>query len=168
MAVKYAQGATPVFGTSGRDTIYGDGDTNVLYGERGNDRLYGGEGNDFLSGGLGRDTLTGGAGYDDFYFRGTSTKNSVDVITDYNKQFDTILLSELVFAGLGRANTWMKASAFWQGSKAHDSNDRIIYNSKNGIVSYDPDGTGAEKALPIVNIGKGRKMSAHDFWVDEF
>ena len=58
----------------------------------------------------------------------------------------------------------MKASAFWQGAKAHDSNDRIIYNPKNGIVYYDSDGTGAKEAVPVVKWEQGGK-SAADFFI---
>ena len=166
MAVIYAQGAAPGYGTLGNDIIYGDGASNTLYGNFGRDRLYGGEDNDYLAGGAGRDTLTGGNGYDDFHFGGALSKTSVDIITDYNRKYDTILLSKWTFKDIGRANTWMKPSAFWQGTKAHDSNDRIIYNPKNGTVYYDPDGTGSKEAIPFVKIGAGRNMSSGDFWVE--
>jgi Ca2+-binding RTX toxin-like protein len=169
VGVIYAQGEGITSGTEGADRIYGNELSNELWGNGGNDRLYGGAGNDFLSGSRGRDRLTGGDGYDDFYF-GTSALlgNSYDIITDYNKKYDAIVLSKLSFKDIGRANTWMKPSAFWQGTKAHDSNDRIIYNPKNGIVYYDADGTGSKEAIPFVKIGAGRKMSAGDFWVDPF
>lgn len=155
-------------GTRANDTIYGDRRTNLLYGSSGNDRLYGSGGNDHLDGGTGRDTLTGGAGYDDFYFGTRPKKGVIDVITDYNKKYDSILLSSDIFKGLGSANTWMSDSAFWQGSKAHDADDRIIYNPKNGLVYYDADGIGSKGAVAFVKVGKGKTMSASDFWVDEF
>jgi Ca2+-binding RTX toxin-like protein len=156
------------FGTRGNDRIYGDDRVNMIYADAGNDRLYGGGGNDHLDGEAGRDTLTGGAGYDDFYFGSRPSRNAVDVITDYDKNYDAILLSNDIFKGIGAADKWMKASAFWQGSKAHDRDDRIIYNSKNGLIYYDPDGTGSKGAVPFVKVGKGLKMSASDFWVEEF
>jgi Ca2+-binding RTX toxin-like protein len=152
-------------GTKGNDTIYGDNRWNGLWGEGGNDRIFGGAGDDFLSGGTGRDTLTGGADFDRFVFDTTPDKASVDVIKDYNEKYDSILLADSIFKGTGKANDWMKASAFWQGAKAHDSNDRIIYNPKNGIVYYDSDGTGAKEAVPVVKLGAGRKMSAADFFI---
>jgi hypothetical protein len=74
-------------------------------------------------------------------------------------------LADSIFKGTGKTNDWMKASAFWQGAKAHDSNDRIIYNPKNGIVYYDSDGTGAQEAVPVIKLGAGRKMSAADFFI---
>jgi len=166
MGVFYAEGEETVFGTGGRDTMYGNEGNNRLFGDSGNDRLYGGAGNDYLAGSSGRDTLTGGEGYDDFYFGLSALSKKYDIITDYNKKFDAILLSQYTFAGIGKVNGWMKPSAFWQGTKAHDGNDRVIYNPKNGIVYYDPDGTGSASATPFVKVGAGRKMSAKDFWVD--
>jgi Ca2+-binding RTX toxin-like protein len=162
-------GSHPVVnGTRGNDTLYGDSRDNGLYGFGGNDRLYGGRGDDDLIGHLGRDILSGGAGYDAFWFTTRPNKNAVDVITDYSKKYDTIVLYKDVFQGIGRADAWMTASAFWQGSRAHDSNDRIIYNPNNGTVYYDPDGTGSKEATPFVKIGAGRNMAATDFWVHDF
>lgn len=167
MAVIYAQGTKAALGTDGRDTIYGDAFSNDLWGNGGNDRIYGGAGDDFISGSRGQDRLTGGSGYDTFFFGNSAlSRASTDVITDYNGKYDTISLSKYAFSGLGKADTWMKASAFWQGTKAHDSNDRIIYNPKNGVVYYDADGTGSKDAIAIVKIGAGRKMSSTDFWVE--
>jgi len=167
MAIIYAQGTTVASGTDGPDTIYGNEFANDLWGNGGNDRIYGGAGDDFISGSRGRDRLTGGEGYDGFFFGNSAlSKTSADVITDYNRNYDSIVLSKYAFAGVGKANTWMKSSAFWQGTKAHDSNDRIIYNPKNGTIYYDPDGTGSKEAIPFVKIGAGRKMSSTDFWVE--
>src|SRR4051794_20338034 len=114
MAVIRVGSSSVAAGTSGRDTIYGDARGNTLYGFGGDDRLYGRGGDDDLFGHNGRDTLTGGSGYDNFYFTTRPTKASVDVITDYSKKFDTIVLSQDIFKGLGRAGAWMNSSAFWQ------------------------------------------------------
>lgn len=168
MAVIYAQGTMVASGTDGRDTIYGDELSNQLWGNGGNDRIYGGAGDDFISGSRGRDRLTGGDGYDGFFFGSSALLGtSTDVITDFNKKYDSILLSKYAFAGIGKADNWLKSSAFWQGTKAHDSNDRIIYNPKNGTVYYDADGTGSKEAIPFAKIGAGRKMSSTDFWVED-
>ena len=167
MAVIYAQDTNVALGTNGRDTIYGNALSNDLWGNGGNDRIYGGAGDDFISGSRGKDRLTGGDGYDTFFFGNSAlSRASTDVITDYNSNYDTIGLSKYTFSGIGRANTWMKASAFWQGTKAHDSNDRIIYNPTNGVVYYDADGTGSKDPIAIVKIGAGRTMSSPDFWVE--
>lgn len=90
------------FGTSRSDTIYGNSGVNIIYGDAGNDRIHGNGGNDFLSGEEGRDTLTGGAGSDDFHFGTRPPKTAVDIITDFDKRYDSILLSDNVFKGIGR------------------------------------------------------------------
>lgn len=168
MAVIRANSEGLAVGAGGRDKIYGDSRDNNLFGFGGNDRLYGYGGDDYFFGHQGRDVMTGGAGFDVFHFTTRPSKNSVDVVTDYNKKYDTIALDKLFFKGIGKADGWMKSSAFWQGTKAHDSNDRIIYNSKNGIVYYDSDGSGSKEAVPFVKIGAGRKMAATDFWVVDY
>ncbi len=169
MGTIYAQGSGVTNGTDARDTIYGNDLDNALYGNGGNDRIFGGAGDDFISGSRGRDTLNGGAGSDGFYFGASAlSKSSYDVITDFDKKNDAIALDPLVFSGLGRSESWMKRSAFWQGTKAHDGDDRIIYNPKNGIIYYDADGTGSTKAIPIVKVGAGKKLAASDFWVEHF
>ena len=43
----------------------------------------------------------------------------------------------------------MSSSAFYVGAAAHDSTDRIIYNSDTGALSYDPDGTGLGGRSPV-------------------
>jgi hypothetical protein len=55
---------------------------------------------------------------------------------------------------------------FWKGAKAHDANDRIVYNPKNGALFYDPDGTGAGTAVKIAVLPKKLKTISHkDFFV---
>jgi Ca2+-binding RTX toxin-like protein len=55
---------------------------------------------------------------------------------------------------------------FHKGSAAHDANDRVIYNPKNGALSYDPDGIGAAHAVKIAPLPKKLKgISYHDFFV---
>ena len=92
--------------------------------------LIGGAGNDFLNGGFGNDVLTGGAGKDAFVFDTKPHKSSnKDAINDFKVVDDTIHLDNAAFTKVG-SNGTLKASAFWANTtgKAHDSNDRIIYD----------------------------------------
>jgi Ca2+-binding RTX toxin-like protein len=103
-----------VLGGSGNDTIIGGASGNSLNGKAGNDTIIGNGGNDTLVGGQGADTLTGGAGFDTFQFFASSESNAAatDVITDFTKGSDKIVLNfdadtvlageqEFNFAGLG-------------------------------------------------------------------
>ena len=77
-----------ITGNTKDNTIYAGKAGGVYKGGSGNDTLIGGAGNDRLEGGKGNDTLTGGKGRDTFVY---SYGN--DIITDYNPEEDTLLLS---------------------------------------------------------------------------
>jgi hypothetical protein len=60
----------------------------------------------------------------------------------------------------------LSSKMFWKGAKAHDANDRIIYNPKNGALYYDPDGTGKADPVKIALLTKKMKaLSYKDFFV---
>jgi Ca2+-binding RTX toxin-like protein len=169
-------------GTDSRDVIYGDAkDINFIFGHGGNDRLVagelgdildGGSGNDRIIGGAGkdniygqggRDTLTGGAGNDEFEFDRAPSKASCDRITDFKPGQDKMMLYTNYFKKLEATWTAMKSSEFWKGTKAHDANDRIIYDSKTGALYYDPDGTGTQAQVMFAKVDKNLKLTHRDF-----
>ena len=134
-------------GTAGADIWTGTGGNDTAYGNAGNDRLNGGAGNDILSGGLGTDTLIGGVGSDTFVF--DTAPNSVtnrDTISDFNAAADKISLSRSIFTSL-TPTLALDPTMFVVGTRALDANDYIIYNSANGLLSYDADGNGAGAAI---------------------
>ena len=59
----------------------------------------------------------------------------------------------------------MSSSAFYAGAAAHDSTDRIIYNSNTGALSYDPDGTGAAAAVQFAELSPGLVLTYQDFLI---
>lgn len=156
-------GANSLLGTMGADTIQGLGGADKIQGQAGADVIDGGAGNDTLTGGQGADTVTGGQGYDSFVFN-HPTATGRDLITDFSTTYDTIQLENAVFTALTRTGT-LASSAFWKGSAAHDASDRIIYDPATGVVSYDPDGTGAAAAQQIVKLTTGLALTNSDFVV---
>lgn len=70
----------------------------------GNDKLTGAGGDDILIGGSGNDILTGKGGHDSFIFSGDSGH---DIITDFTKGLDTIVLDGL---STGSTPQWDAAS----------------------------------------------------------
>jgi serralysin len=55
---------------------------------------------------------------------------------------------------------------FWKGAKAHDADDRVIYDPASGALFYDADGTGKAAAVKIAVLSKNLKaMSFRDFLV---
>ena len=127
---------------SGADRITGDGEANRL------------------DGGYGSDTLTGGAGKDVFVF---SQIGGVDTITDFKLSDDHFELSSLAFAALAAGK--LDAADFYKGDVAHDGDDRILYDSATGLISYDADGSGSGQSYAIAQIKAGLALTADHFTV---
>ncbi|MEZ0170414.1 M10 family metallopeptidase [Microvirga sp. TS319] len=142
-------------GGSGNDTITGNSIANILKGGAGADRLDGREGNDVLYGGSGKDVFV-------FDTKPSGTSN-LDRIADFSVTDDTVSLENAVFTKLKAGK--LPSTAFWIGSKAHDSSDRIVYDSTKGDLYYDPDGTGKTASIEFAQVSKGLKMTANDFLV---
>ncbi len=167
-----ANGATIENATGGRhaDKLQGNSAANVLSGGGGADTLLGGAGDDTLRGGGGNDKLSGGAGSDVFVFDSKTGKSAnVDQLTDFNATYDSIRLDNKIFTELGSGSAsrpkMVKADMFVRASKAQDREDRIIYDKTSGALSYDPDGTGAAKAVKIATLDKNLKIGHQDFFV---
>jgi serralysin len=150
-------------GSAERDDIQGLGGRDHLLGEAGADTIEGGDGNDYLYGGLDADILTGGAGRDAFVFN-TSLKAGCDQVTDFTHGYDSFRLENCVFTTLTTTGP-LASSAFWSGSAAHDSTDRVIYNPATGALSYDCDGTGSAAPLQFAQLLPGLSVTASDFTV---
>jgi serralysin len=153
-----------VTGSNFADTITGDSAKNTLSGGGGNDKVSGGAGNDRLSGGLGNDKLTGGLGSDTFKFDSAlNSKTNVDTISDFSVTADRIALAHSIFSGLKAGS--LSADQFHVGSHAHDANDRVIYDSKTGALSYDADGNGHGAAVQFATLKPGLAVDHHDFLI---
>jgi Ca2+-binding RTX toxin-like protein len=143
-----------VTGTTNGDTIRGNSLNNTLNGNSGNDLLEGGSGND---------TLTGGSGADNFRFNSASERT--DRITDYTyQQGDKIQLDDFGFGG-GLTVGALLFSQFNIGSSAFDSSDRVIYNSTNGALFFDVDGTGSNAQVQIATLTTNLPLISSDFTV---
>jgi Ca2+-binding RTX toxin-like protein len=134
--------------------------------------LAGGLGDDVLYGRESHDQLAGGGGKDIFVFdMPPSGRTNVDRIGDFTVRDDTIHFDNEFFKKLGSRGSAdhpakLSSKMFWKGAKAHDANDRIVYNPKNGALFYDPDGTGAGAAVKIAVLPKKLKTISHkDFFV---
>jgi len=156
----------PVKVYAGNDTITGTNGNNILRGYGGTDTIKALSGNDYLYGGIGNDKLYGGSGKDQFVFDTRPTSTNRDTIYDFNVKDDTLRLDNAVFTKIG-ANGYLKAGAFWANNtgKAHDKDDRIIYDKDSGILYYDADGTGSGKAAVFTTISKHLSMSSKDVYI---
>ena len=149
--------ALSINGNAGANTLTGTGYADSLDGRAGNDTLIGGAGGDTLIGGNGNDMLTGDAGSDHFVFNfAPNAATNKDTITDFVSGTDELDFSKAIFTKLGAVGGLTDAQ-FWSGAgvtAAHDSSDRIIYDTTTGVLSYDADGTGgAFAAVQVAIIG---------------
>jgi serralysin len=161
---------TPTVDGSG--TVRGTSGNDKLIGTRGQDLLNGGFGNDLIFGRLGSDVLIGGKGRDAFIFdTKPNARINLDRVKDFSVKNDSIYLDNAIFKALGKKGTFAKpaklqAKMFWKGAKAHDADDRVIYNPNTGALYYDADGTGSKAAVKIAALPKNLKaMSYKDFFV---
>jgi len=152
-------------GGDGSDTLDGRDGADTLYGGTWKDTLKGGTGDDWLYGGLGNDSLNGGAGQDHFVFdTALNASGNVDGFVDFNVADDTMELSQAIFAAAGPTGT-LAANAFYTGTAANTADDRIIYDSANGNIYYDADGTGAGAQVLFAHVTAGLVLSEADFHI---
>jgi trimeric autotransporter adhesin len=135
-----------------------------LTGNAAGNIVRGNNGNNIISGGDANDVLTGRAGQDQFRFdTAPNATTNLDAITDFTVADDTILLENTVFTTLAAGG--LAASQFVIAAAAQDANDRIIYNSATGALSYDSDGTGAAAAVQFAELSTGLALTNLDFLV---
>jgi Ca2+-binding RTX toxin-like protein len=161
--IQGGEGNDNLYAGAGNDLLNGGKGIDRLYGALGDDRITAGSGDDVLSGGSGGDILRGGLGQDAFVFN-TLPDGSInlDTIRDFSVADDTVWLESSIFTEAGPEGR-LKSWHFWTGVAAHDITDRIIYDSAEGILYYDPDGIGAATQVAITNISTSLKLSYADF-----
>ena len=146
------------------NALAGNASANRLDGGRGNDTLAGGDGDDTLIGGLGLDRLAGGAGADKFLFDKPLGAANADMILDFTRGSDTILLENAVFRGLAAGA--LSANALRLGTAAADADDRLVYDPATGRLWYDADGTGAAAQILFATLDTPpATLAASDFQV---
>ena len=144
-------------GGAGNDKLNGGAGNDTLIGGAGNDIIMGGAGNDIIYGGMGNDTLTGGVGADSFVFNiAANASTNLDTITDFTSGTDLLKFTVAALTSLGTLGQFaIGDQRFWSSNTgvAHDTTDRLIYNTSTGRLSYDSDGTGTGAAITIEVLG---------------
>jgi Ca2+-binding RTX toxin-like protein len=152
-----ALGAVENLALTGNGNINGAGNglANTIDGNRFNNDLMGMAGNDILEGGRGADTFVFNAAL--------NATTNVDIITDFSVVDDTIRLENAFMTALSTGQ--LSAGAFHIGASAADASDRIVYNSTNGALSYDADGSGAGAAVRFAELDTGLLLTSADFFI---
>ena len=154
-------GIENITGTVYRDSLTGNGEANRLSGGGAFDVLVGGDGADTLAGGSGADTVTGGAGADVFLFE--TYADRTDVITDFVGGVDVVQINAAAY-GFGTATGAINPNAFASGTTGlpQDASDRFIYNTTNGTLWFDRDGTGKVATVFLADFADGTVFLASD------
>jgi Ca2+-binding RTX toxin-like protein len=136
-----------------------------LTGNSSGNVIRGNNGNNLINGGAGNDELTGLGGQDFFVFNtALDAAYNVDTITDFNVADDTIMLDDAIFSSsLGVGN--ISSGELVIGSAALDANDRLIYDSNTGALSYDADGVGGSAQVQFARLSPGLALTDLDFLV---
>jgi Ca2+-binding RTX toxin-like protein len=83
---------------------------------------------------------------------------------DFNARADRMDLSQSVFTKIAKKGV-LAHGAFWEGTRAHDASDRIIYNKKTGALFYDSDGSGQAAAIQFATLTNKAAISEKDFYL---
>ncbi|HEX6691306.1 MAG TPA: M10 family metallopeptidase C-terminal domain-containing protein [Burkholderiales bacterium] len=141
----------------------------VLTGNAAANFFFGGNGNDTLTGAGGNDRLQGGAGNDAFVFNAAPGSANSDVVVDFATGVDKLQMENSVMTAIGAAGNFASGDVrFWAAAGAtsgHDANDRIVYNTSNGTLYYDADGSGAGAAQLIATLQGQAALAATDIAV---
>lgn len=153
-------------GQAGQNVVYGGNGADALFGgANASDWLFGEGGNDFLSGGSFNDLLSGGADADTYAFT-SWVGNGFDSVLDFASGLDRIQLTgsgfSLAAGGLTAGFNFVSGAApLATGARA-----TLLYNTGNGILSFDLDGTGATfGSTPLAQFAGAPTLLASDFLV---
>jgi len=162
-------------GRGGNDTLSGSGRgySSDIDGGAGNDLLFGGaigdtlngsDGNDTLHGSFDVDTMTGGSGADHFVLDPGSS-----FVTDFVPGIDQLQIDGQVFAGVGSSGNYAATDGRFYAAAgataAHDTSDRLVYDTTTGELRYDADGTGAGAAVLVATLQGAPALGATDIEV---
>ncbi len=151
-------------GGAGADTLNGAGGDDTLGAGADNDEVDGGGGDDTVEGRAGADTLTGGRGGDIFVYANIS--DGGDVITDFSRNQDLFEIASSGFGGvlplgaLAAANFAANAAGKATGAVA-----QFVYDSDDGILAFDIDGTGAAAAQLVATLTSVPNLGVGNFIV---
>lgn len=127
---------------------------NDIRGNSGDNRLRGREGSD---------TLTGNGGADTFVF--DTALGEVDRIRDFTSGTDVLELDDAIFTALGAGG--LSAIAFRAASSAVATsvNHRILYDTDDGRLFYDEDGSGAAARVHFATLFAAPTLTAADIQI---
>lgn len=165
----YLKGSAAINATGNTQVnrLTGNAGANVLNAGAGDDVLTGNAGNDTLIGGTGSDSLRGDAGRDAFRFAEAPSAANADKILDYNVADDTIQLDNAFMPALGATTGVLAATKFVANTTglATTTAQRLVYDTDDGRLYYDADGSGAAARILLATMTKHLALTNADFVV---
>jgi Ca2+-binding RTX toxin-like protein len=138
--------------------LVGIADT-IAIGNGLDNKLSGNMADNMLEGAGGVDTLTGGQGADTFVMSYNGDEIDADLITDFTSGEDLLVVDLASFGisaeELGLASSGLVDDASFvsgAGASALDNNDHFIFDTAQGLLLFDSDGSGDSEALTIARI----------------
>jgi Ca2+-binding RTX toxin-like protein len=168
-------GGNVLSGGMGIDVLSAMGGDDIVYGGAGSDQIWGNSGNDVIFGGIGDDIITGDVGFDRLYggsgndvFRIYNSTDLADTIFDFKNQIgdnDIFYIQQSTF-GAGLAKGLLATNTF-KLSSSLDGDDRFYYVSSgcNGLLYFDPDGSGSKGATLLATLVGNPTLSASDIFI---
>jgi Ca2+-binding RTX toxin-like protein len=154
-------------GGYGNDSLSGGNGNDLLYGAGGTDTMTGEAGDDILVAYQTKDKLTGGAGSDTFVFYNWANTAMNATITDF--QSGTDFLDVECSSGDGEFDEYfaLDSTNFSSGKGLTSSKNSsvFVYDTSNGNLYFDADGSSSGKGLLIVTLTGKPTLSANDFKV---
>ena len=180
-----------IIDTGGEDTIRSNLDINLIsdienadlvgiadttaIGNRLDNKLSGNMADNILDGAGGVDILTGGQGADTFVISNNGDGIAADTITDFNSGEDLIVVDLASFGidpeALGLLSSGLvSAESFVSGAGARplDADDYFIFDTAQGLLLFDADGSGEGEAVVSAQIDiekEGGTINAGDVFV---
>ncbi|MEO7224083.1 MAG: calcium-binding protein, partial [Devosia sp.] len=104
---------------------------------------------------------------DEFAFNTKLGPANVDTLGDFAHNTDLIHLGDTIFKTIGPTLDGVEFYAKAQAVKAHDADDRIIYDTSTGKLYYDDDGNkaGGHAAVHFATLSTKPVVDAGDFLV---
>jgi Ca2+-binding RTX toxin-like protein len=121
--------------------------------------IQGNLGNNILDGGLGLDTLIGDEGADQFIISSNGEDVGSDIVQDFTAGEDLLIIDLASFGidaeALGILSSGLVSAdsfVFGAGAVALDNNDHFIYDSAQGILYFDEDGSGEAEMIELARV----------------
>jgi Ca2+-binding RTX toxin-like protein len=138
--------------------LVGIADTYVI-GNGLDNTLQGNLGDNILDGGLGLDTLIGDEGADQFIISNNGDDVDSDIVQDFTSGEDLLVIDLASFGidaeALGILSSGLVSTesfVFGAGAVALDNNDHFIYDSAQGILYFDEDGSGDAEMIELARV----------------